>query len=65
MIPEAYFCIAKILNQNLDKKEQSKKIMAWLVKKFPDHENSPDMKNYLCAMSWCPSINLYWAQILR
>ena len=51
MIPEAYFCIAKILNENLDKKEQSKKIMTWLVKKFPDHEKSPDMKNYLCAMS--------------
>lgn len=44
-------CIAKILNENLNKKEQSKKIMTWLVKKFPDHENSPDMKNYLFTMS--------------
>ena len=51
LIPEAYFCIAKILNENLNKKEQSKKIMTWLVKKFPDHENSPDMKNYLCTMN--------------
>ena len=50
-IPEAYFCIAKILNENLNKKEQSKKIMTWLVKKFPDHEKYPDMNNYLCAMS--------------
>jgi uncharacterized membrane-anchored protein len=51
LIPEAYFCIAKILNENMDKKEQSQKIMAWLVKKFPDHERASDMKDYLCTMS--------------
>ncbi len=47
LVPKAYFQLAQIYNEKLNDALKSKKIIAALIKKFPDHDITPFARRYL------------------
>ena len=50
VIPEACFLMAKIFNERLNNKLKARKVIQWLIKKFPDHERTTMAKKYLAVL---------------
>jgi len=50
VLPEAYFFMAKVLNEKLKNKIKAKKIISWSTKKYPDHKTTPMARRYLAAI---------------
>ena len=46
MAPNAYFFIARIFNEHLKKPERAEKILQWLIKQYPFHENASFVNAY-------------------
>ncbi len=46
LAPHAYFFMARIFNEHLQKPAQAKKIIAWLLKTYPFHENASFVQSY-------------------
>ncbi len=47
MIPMAYFRAAEIYNETLGQKQKANNMLNAVIKKYPDHEITPFIKNYL------------------
>ena len=50
LVPKAYYRCAQIFHDRLMDPSRAKKILAALIKKYPEHEIIPQVKNYLNHM---------------
>ena len=50
LVPKAYFRIAQIFHDRLMNKDQAKKVLGLLLKKFPNHEIVPQAENFLARL---------------
>jgi tetratricopeptide (TPR) repeat protein len=50
LLPKAYFRAAQIFNDRLMNPERARKILNGLLKKYPEHEIAPQIKNYLASI---------------
>lgn len=50
LVPKAYFRSAQIFNDRLMQPEKAKRILSGLVKKYPNHDILPQVRNYLASM---------------
>jgi len=49
-VPKAYYPCAQIFHDRLMDPPRAKKILSALIKKYPEHEIIPQVKNYLNHM---------------
>ena len=50
MVPKALYRVAQIFHEGMKDAERSKKILAGLIQRFPDHEITPFARNYLVSI---------------
>jgi len=50
LVPKAYFRIAQIFHDRLMNKDQAKKVLGLLLKRFPNHEIVPQAENFLARL---------------
>jgi tetratricopeptide (TPR) repeat protein len=50
LVPKAYFRIAQIFHDRLMNKDQAKKALALLLKKYPNHDIIPQAENFLARL---------------
>jgi tetratricopeptide (TPR) repeat protein len=50
MVPKAYFRIAQLFHDSLMKTDKAKKILSALQMKYPEHEISPHVENFLARL---------------
>ncbi len=50
LVPKAYFRAAQIFNDRLMDSNRARKILGGVLKKYPDHEIAPQIKNYMAHM---------------
>jgi len=50
LVPKAYFRIAQIFHDRLMNKDQAKKALGLLLKKYPNHEMVPQAENFLARL---------------
>jgi tetratricopeptide (TPR) repeat protein len=50
MVPKALYRVAQIFHQGMKDVERSKKVLAGLIQRFPDHEITAFAKNYLVSI---------------
>lgn len=47
LLPTVYFRAAEIFNESLDQKAKAKKLLENVIKRYPDHDLTPFIQNYL------------------
>ncbi|MFW6324616.1 MAG: tetratricopeptide repeat protein [Desulfovibrionales bacterium] len=47
LVPRAYFEAARIYNDRMTDPEKAKRILSGVVKKYPDHDVIPTVRDYL------------------
>ena len=49
--PEVYFELAQLLNERANNNTKSRQNLAAIVKKYPDHELVPQVRDYLATVA--------------
>ena len=50
LVPKTYFRVAQIIHDRLMNAEKAKQVLGLLKKKYPDHEITPQVENYLAQL---------------
>ncbi len=57
LIPDAYLMLAQMLVEHRQKDEEAKKLLRFVIKRYPEHELAPQIKDYLTMLGHLPVTN--------